>query len=45
MTAFYQNLADETDVALALLKTRRQMFSGSAAENIGLWGGFQVYIQ
>jgi CHAT domain-containing protein len=44
MAAFYRNLATNPDVAMALLKTRQQVFSGMNSENTGLWGGFQVYI-
>jgi len=44
MDAFYQNLANNPDAVIALLKTRRQVFSESKSENIRLWAGFQVYV-
>jgi hypothetical protein len=44
MAAFYRNLADNPDVAMALLKTRQQVFSGMDSENTNPWGGFLVYI-
>ncbi len=45
MTAFYRNLADDPDIAMALLKTRQQVFSSADAKNFGQWAGFQVYIR
>jgi CHAT domain-containing protein len=45
MDIFYRNLADNPNVPMALLKSRRQVLLSPETENAGLWAGFQVYIQ
>jgi len=45
MTSFYRNLADDPGIAMALLKTRRQVLARADGEDFGQWAGFQVYIQ
>jgi len=45
MTSFYRNLAADPNIAMALLKTRQQVFAGAEDENFRQWAGFQVYIQ
>jgi CHAT domain-containing protein len=44
MNAFYRNLAEDPDVPMALLKTKRQVLARPETQNVSVWAGFQVYI-
>ena len=44
MNVFYSKLADNPNVSMALLESRRQVLLSPETENAGLWAGFQIYI-
>jgi len=44
MDAFYRNLAENPNVPMALLKTKRQVLARPETQNVSVWAGFQVYI-